>query len=466
VSPAVASGVPSRVWLAEGDGNVRSQLRELIASSGVEVMEAGSTKTGTTMAEMGMHPEEQAAVVVLGFPLLKPISLEWVCGLYHRVPRSKLIVVARGPGEVQVETLLRSWALEWLRYPLKHGQLELALRRVLSEGKTAPSVLPDREGPGKGTLHFVSESMRELSMLATRVAVHDVTVLITGESGTGKERIADLIVRASRRADKPYLRFNCASLSPELVEAELFGHSRGAFTGAIRSRPGLFGEADGGTLLLDEIGELGLSAQSKLLRVLQEREIKPVGEERARKVDVRILAATHCDLPRLCQEGTFRRDLFYRLNVVPLKTVPLRERPEDIPVIADHVLERCRARFGVSLPALPREFYDRISAYHWPGNVRELENAIEHMVVLSAPGTLDLSLLPASEEVSEPGQLTLRERLDAYERVLITRALLKARNRRSVAAALLGISRVTLYEKLHKFGIAGERGRDDADMAI
>jgi DNA-binding NtrC family response regulator len=299
--------------------------------------------------------------------------------------------------------------------------------------------------------------MRRLAVLVGRVAPRDVTVLITGESGTGKERVADAIVRASGRADKPYVQFNCAALTAELAEAELFGHAKGAFTGAVRYRPGLFGEADGGTILLDEVAELAPSSQAKLLRVLQEGELRPVGEERPRKIDVRVLAATHRNLEHQVRDNSFREDLFYRLNVVPLRIPPLRERLGDIPKLARYFLERFTERFGVDPVRVPDVVLDRLAAYRWPGNVRELENAIESLVVLSPPGELDLSLLPGGADPPSAvggSKLTLRQRMDAYERGLVVEALRAAGNNRSLAASQLGISRVTLHDKLNKYGIS------------
>jgi DNA-binding NtrC family response regulator len=302
---------------------------------------------------------------------------------------------------------------------------------------------------------FASDAMRRLAVLVARVAPRDVTVLVTGESGTGKERVAEAIVQASPRASRPFVRFNCAALTPELAEAELFGHARGAFTGAVRARPGLFGEADGGTLLLDEIGELAPPLQAKLLRVLQEGEVRPVGEERARKVNVRVIASTHRDLGALVRAGTFREDLYYRLEVVSLRIPPLRERPEDVPVLARHFLARFAERFGVEPLRVQDELFDRLARHAWPGNVRELENAIERLVALSPPDGLDLSLLsgdPATAPEAEPP--TLKQRVEAYERGLLVDALRAARGNRSEAARRLCVSRVTLHDKLHKYGLA------------
>src|SRR5438309_1459598 len=222
-----------------------------------------------------------------------------------------------------------------------------------------------------------------LAVQTQRTSPPDVTVLNNGENGTGKERVADALVQASTRANKPFVRFNCAALPAELAEAELFGHTKGAFTGAVKSRAGLFREADGGTILLDEIGELPAPIQAKLLRVLQEGEVRPVGEDSSVKVDVRILAATHRDLLRMATEGRFREDLYYRLKVINLHIPPLRERTEDIPLLARHFLTEYSRRFGVGPFKLTPSLLERLNAYSWPGNVRELENAIESLVVLS-----------------------------------------------------------------------------------
>jgi two-component system response regulator HydG len=323
------------------------------------------------------------------------------------------------------------------------------------------------------SLVFASEAMSRLAQLVQRAGPRDVTVLITGESGTGKERVAEALVRASPRAGRPYLRFNCAALTPELAEAELFGHARGAFTGAHRERPGLFREADGGTLLLDEVGELALPLQAKLLRVLQEGEVRPVGEDRALKVDVRIVAATHRDLRKLASEGRFREDLYYRLNVVHLRVPPLRERPEDIPVLARMFLDRFSDRFHTGPLKVPPGFFERLLAWPWPGNVRELENTLESLVALSNEGELDLGLLPelepsaapeagtqaAEPTAKEPGRgegvvgVGLKERVEAYERGLILDALRLSGSNRSEAARRLGIGRATLHDKLRKYGL-------------
>ena len=253
------------------------------------------------------------------------------------------------------------------------------------------------------------------------------------------------------------MRFNCGALVAELAEAELFGHARGAFTGASRARPGLFGEADGGTLLLDEVGELAPGLQVKLLRALQEGAVRSVGEERERKVDVRVIASTHRDLKEMVDRGAFREDLYYRLRVVELRIPPLRERPEDVPVLAAHFLRRFAARFGMPVEAPGQALLDRLRAHAWPGNVRELENALESLVALSPDGALDLSLLPGPAAPAA-APLGLKQRVEAYERGLVAEALRAAAGNRTEAARALGISRVTLHDKLNKYGLAREGG--------
>ncbi|HCF57537.1 MAG TPA: sigma-54-dependent Fis family transcriptional regulator [Myxococcales bacterium] len=300
-----------------------------------------------------------------------------------------------------------------------------------------------------------SGPMQEVFRLLEKVCQSESTVLINGESGTGKELVARAIHFNGPRKDKPFVVQNCSAFNDNLLESALFGHVKGSFTGAVRDKKGLFEVADGGTFFLDEVGDMSPALQVKLLRVLQEGEVRPVGEDRARKVDVRILAATHRDLKERVASGQFREDLFYRLNVVHLAIPPLRERPEDIRVLARHFLARFAERFGVELPAVSDALYGRLAAWPWPGNVRELENAIERMVALSPDGELDQSLLPEARETEAgPRGLTLKQRVEAYERGLIVEGLKASRGNRSEAARALGISRVTLHDKLRKYGLA------------
>ena len=302
--------------------------------------------------------------------------------------------------------------------------------------------------------------MREVMDLAARVAPFPSTVLLTGESGSGKEAVARAVHRASPRNGKAFVAVNCGAIPENLLESELFGHERGAFTGADRAREGLFEEADGGTLFLDEIGELSLPLQVKLLRVLQERQIRRVGGTGEKPVDVRVLAATARDLVGEVREGRFREDLFYRINVVQILVPPLRTRPEDVPPLAEHFMRLHARRLGVEATELPRELVPVLAAYSWPGNVRELENVIERALVLSG-GSVGVEHLPPHvrsgrhpfQVPDDDGDLSVKRRLPALEKSLIVRALERSRGNRTRAAELLDLSVRALSYKIHDYGL-------------
>jgi two-component system response regulator HydG len=302
----------------------------------------------------------------------------------------------------------------------------------------------------------------EVLKLAEMVAPSDSTVLIQGESGTGKEVIARYLHNLSARPDGPFLSINCGALPENLLESELFGVMRGAFTGADRDRKGLFEEADGGTVFLDEIGELPLHLQAKLLRVVQEQEIRPLGSAKTRTVDVRILAATNRDLERAAEEGTFRKDLFYRLAVLPIRMPPLRERREDIPYLAEHFLRIYAQREGKHVRGFEPEAIGAFERYEWPGNVRELENEVHRLVAFCADGQkIDLALLsdrvrghrvPWQGLVDEGSPL--REILDRVEAQVVGERLRRLGGNKTATAESLGVNRETLYQKIAKYGIA------------
>jgi transcriptional regulator with GAF, ATPase, and Fis domain len=331
---------------------------------------------------------------------------------------------------------------------------------------------------------FVAENqaMRRLLETAERVAQHDLPVLLLGESGTGKEMLAQRIVTCSSRSRKPFLRCNCAALPAGLAEVELFGHTHGAFTGAHQSRRGIFAEADGGTLLLDEVGDLPIDVQAKLLRVLQNGEIQTVGGRRPgegnNRVDVRVIASTNRDLGAAVDEGTFRADLLYRLSVVVLYLPPLRERPEDIVPLAREFAANYGQKFGIGPISITPALANRITSHPWPGNVRELENAIARMIALNSAPILDLpdwerahaaSLgarwtpaippaihPPARELPVEDNGLSLRERIERVEREILADALVAHGGNQSRVARSLNISRVTLAAKIRKYQLRAE----------
>ena len=338
------------------------------------------------------------------------------------------------------------------------------MRSVLASGEllgpcmTCGGATQDRKPPESA--YFIGEHtlIQKIHALVQRVAVTDATVLITGESGTGKEIIGRLIHNLSPRANHPFVPINCAAIPHELLESELFGHARGAFTGAHASRAGLFQLADGGTVFLDEIGEIPLSLQPKLLRVLQDGEVRPVGADRPITVNVRVTAATNKDLAHELEAGTFREDLFYRLQVIPIHLPPLRSRRSDIPLLINHFLEKSNRQYGTSAKISP-EASVYLWEYDWPGNVRELENVVERLVVLCENGRINPIDLPpnicsfvSEKKIPQPTfmnkELDFRSALRQFEQQLINEALRLADGNKAMAARMLNLKRTTLVAKL------------------
>jgi Nif-specific regulatory protein len=310
-----------------------------------------------------------------------------------------------------------------------------------------------------------SPEMSDVYVKIRQVAPSDTTVLIRGESGTGKELAASAIHYSSPRAEKPFVRVNCGALSEHLLESELFGHEKGAFTGAVGPRRGRFEEAEGGTLLLDEIGEFSLAVQVKLLRFLQEREYERVGSNRTLRADVRVIAATNNDLEQAVKQGAFRRDLYYRIHVFPIVLPPLRKRRSDILLLADHFVERYAKKLGKEVRRISTPAIDMLFAYHWPGNVRELENCIEYAMLLSSDGAIHAHHLPPTLQMPEAsgtvpaGSLTAQVQL--LEKDLITDALKSAGGNLTAAARLLGITPRIMRYKIKKLGIEDRRFPDE-----
>src|SRR3954466_1118841 len=294
------------------------------------------------------------------------------------------------------------------------------------------------------------------------VAPTESTVLVLGETGTGKEKIADAIHARSRRSARPMVSVNCAAIQPSLITSELFGHERGAFTGAVQRRLGRFELAEGGTIFLDEIGDLPAETQIALLRVLQEREFERVGGNQPIRADVRVIAATHRDLRSAIAEGSFRSDLFYRLNVFPIHVPPLRDRPSDIPVLVEHFLRMQKSKLGREVRGLDENTLEMMRSWSWPGNVRELQNVIERWAIVSGSSDVSIDESWFDCEVTQPsamdrhespdGTINFREYVETLERTLIGRAMTSARGNQSEAARRLGLSRGSLLERLRKYG--------------
>ena len=371
-----------------------------------------------------------------------------------------ILLTAFGSVETAVEAMKRG-AYDFLAKPVNLDRLDLLLRRALAERR-----LGDENRRLKAQLDSkygfeniigASPAMQEVFETIRQAAPTRATVLIQGESGTGKELVARALHQCSPRRDGPFVPVHCAALAPTLLESELFGHEKGAFTGATERRRGRFELADGGTLFLDEIGEIDPALQVKILRVLEERKFERVGGTETLHVDVRLVAATNRDLRARVAEGAFREDLFYRLHVVNLTLPPLRERTGDVVLLAQHYLKTLAAENGKKPPAISPEAMDVLQAYAWPGNVRELRNVIERLVVLGTGDRLTVADLPAAVRDGAAGGLAIPSRagrvLRDAERQLIADALRRHRDNRTKAAQDLGISRRTLHRKINEFGL-------------
>jgi DNA-binding NtrC family response regulator len=445
----------SRVLVVDDDAGMLLSLRGLLASHGQEAIVA---RSGPEALE---HLDGVDAVIT-DFAMPGMDGVQLVRAIRERDDSLPVIVLtAHGSERVAVQAM-KGGAYDYVTKPfdgdeflmvvgraLEARTLRVQNRRLTAEKALGQSIVGD--GP----------AMRRLLDTVSRIAPKDITVLIRGETGTGKELIASLIHAQSPRAARPLIRFNCAAIPGELADAELFGHARGAFTGAVQARRGFFAEADGGTLVLDEIGELPMALQPKLLRALQEGEIQPVGAGRVERVDVRVVASTHHDLAEDVRTGRFREDLFYRLVVLEVVVPPLREHRDDIPALVAEFARRHAARFGMQDVRLRPELVDALQRLDWPGNVRQLENAVARIVALSSGGEIGLEALtaataaPAADADAEPppeGTISLREQLEAVERSLIRRTMAAVGGNQSEAARRLGVSRGSLIERLKKYG--------------
>ena len=382
-----------------------------------------------------------------------------------------MIITAYGTVETAVEAM-KLGAFDFLTKPFEpevvrlkvERALELAAaRRARRKLEEQNQYLNEQAQPVVSFADLVgsSEKMLRIFKMVQKVAATDSTVIISGESGTGKELVARAVHDSSRRAGGPFIKVNAGALPETLLESELFGHEKGAFTGAIRAKMGRFELADGGTLFLDEIGEIPPSMQVKLLRALQEHEFERVGGEATVKVDVRLIAATNRDLTKEVAAGRFREDLYYRLQVVPVELPPLRDRRDDIPVLVAHFVAKLAPRVNARVRGIADDALGRLMAYHWPGNVRELENVIEQSLVFTEGDLIPVAALPpflqgpeSEDRLDVPREMSLPEILDDLERQLILKAYKKANGVKTETARLLGIKTSALYYKLDKYGIS------------
>ncbi len=445
-----------RILVVDDEANMRRVLQALVEQEGFEARGVADGAEALALMDK-FFPHAVLSDLKMprmdGMELLRRLSEE-----HPDVP--VIMLTAHGTVDTAVEALKRG-AFDYLTKPFEKDEIANVIKKAAAHALAA---LKEAHAPaaGAGRKGIVGRHplMAEIFRVVDKVADSPSTVFITGESGTGKELIAQALHDGSSRRKKPLIKINCAAIPATLIESELFGYEKGAFTGAVTSKPGRFELADGGTLFLDEVGEIPLEMQVKLLRVLQEHEFERVGGVRSTRVDVRLIAATNRDIEALVREQKFREDLFYRLNVVPIRLPSLRERKEDIPLLAEHFLEKYRERLGRAVKGIGPEAMEYLCEYSWPGNIRELENVIERAILFAESDTVSLSDLPVlhrSDSLAEDiirlkTGGTLKERVKQatmkIERDLIARALEENGGNITRTARKLGISRKGLQIKM------------------
>lgn len=446
----------ARILVVDDEEGIRRVLRQLLEYEGHEVRVAGG---GAEALEI--FAEMRPDLTFLDVKMARMDGLE-VLGRMRELDPTAVVVMISGHGTIETAVeATRRGAYDFLEKPLDTDRILLTIRNALRHRGLAEENARLR-GQIESRYEIVGSSFAIRAVLdrIEKVGPTDARVLITGENGTGKELVANAIHALSPRRNGPFIKVNCAAIPEGLIESELFGFRRGAFTGATEDRRGLFEAANGGTLLLDEIGEMPAHLQTKLLRVLQERQARPLGSLRTVPLDFRLICSTNTDLRRLATRGGFRQDLYFRINTIGIDVPPLRQRPDDILLLAGHFLDRFARRYGRRLPALDDRVREALLAHEWRGNVRELEHAIERAVIVSRGPRIRLEHLPEAlrptrsappGHTEQPPIMPLAE----LERLAIVRTLRHTRGNKRAAAALLGVYRPTLYSKLRKYGICG-----------
>jgi len=468
-----------RVLIVDDEQNLRHMLQTLLKREGYEPV--GVPSVENALMELEERPYD---IVITDLRMPGQSGMDLVDELRRRnMDTTVVVMTAYGSRDIAIEAMKRG-AYDYISKPFEADELVLLLRkaeereRLFRENQSLHNqIRAGGQEPEAGLGDLVARSRQMLDLFRTvrKIAEFKSTVLVDGESGTGKELIARAIHRLSPRCAGPFIAVNCGAIPDALLESELFGHRKGAFTDANRDRKGLFEEASGGTLFLDEIGELPVALQVKLLRALQEGEVRRLGDSQDVKVDVRVVAATARDLSAEVGRGTFREDLYYRLNVFALHLPPLRERREDIPLLVDHFLARMNARMGLAVAGASPEAMRLLVEYDWPGNVRELENSIERAIVLCEGNQIESDALPERVRRGtgtpgvpipapvEDGDLSIKRASRRSEEALIRRALQRTRGNRTRAAELLEISHRALLYKIKEYGI--NVGRDVRDAS-
>jgi two-component system response regulator AtoC len=463
-----------RILVVDDEEPMRHILTHILTAAGYDVRAVPDGAAALREVELS---EPDLILTDIRMPGLS--GLELLTAAKERAPQVMVIVMSAYGSFDSAVAAMKAGAYDYISKPFRPDEVVLVLRKAeerehlvrenrrLRDAQPGPRLKAGGDEPSVEGIVGESEALKTAVGLARKVARVKTTALLLGESGTGKELFARLLHELSPRQAGPFLAVNCGAIPEHLIESELFGHVKGAFTDASRARKGLFEEADGGTLLLDEIGELPLSMQVKLLRVLQEEEVRRIGDSRSVKVDVRVVAATVRDLPAMVGKGTFREDLYHRLNVFQLRLPPLRERSGDVKILVRHFLRYFNRRLGLQVEGFTPEALALLDGYAWPGNVRELENVVERALVLADGSVIDVEGLPerlllpspaeraaaASIPVLADGDLSLKRASRALEGDFIRKALVKTKGNRTRAAELLDLSHRALLYKLKEYGI-------------
>lgn len=440
----------AKLLLVDDDSQLRSGLARFLRRSGFEVLEA------ETCAEArALQVAELPDLTVVDYELPDGTAFD-ILNFARERESPEAIIVMTGLGTIDLAVqAIKLGAEHFATKPIDHESLVILVRRTLEAQQRHRQHDAVKALTARDARHpFIGESKRaqRLRELAEAVSSSDAPVLILGETGSGKGVLARWLHEHGLRRAEPFVDLNCAGLSRELLESELFGHQRGAFTGAVSNKPGLIEVASKGTLFLDEIGDLDLSVQPKLLKVLEDRTFRRLGEVRSRSADVRLIAATHRDLVKMSQQEKFRQDLYYRINTITIEVPPLRTRPEDIPALAAAILQELGQRQGRAVPSLGQDALAVLRGYEWPGNIRELRNVLERALLFCKGGSIDRATLGFDRSL-QPDDGVEGQTLDEAERRHITSVLRKTAGRVDDAAQVLALSRSSLYAKLKKFGI-------------
>jgi DNA-binding NtrC family response regulator len=441
----------TRILIASGDPGMRQRLSAVVAA-----LPACASVAGTGAKAVHLAQTAQPDLVMTELPLPDMAMIELLARLKPHAPDAQVIVLRNRANVSDAVDAMRAGAYTLLELPVDHDALLATLRKALHESRRRSGASRLEQRTTLPAIVGRAAALDTLLDTVQRVAPSDANCLIVGENGTGKELVADVIHASSGRAAGPFVKINCAAIPEELLESELFGHKKGAFTGAVEDREGLFGRANGGSLFLDEVAEMAFHLQAKLLRVLQEREFRPIGSGTTVPLDIRLICATNAQIDKAVNERRLREDLLFRINTVTLQVPPLRERMDDLPLLCSHYLKKFTRQYQRELQGFSAAAMLALSRYHWPGNVRELQNVIEQAVLLTKTGEIELSALPRSLQSvrdrppAKPlGLMTLVQ----IEHRAILEALERANWKKAEAAMALGVHPATLEGKMQKYAI-------------